>query len=511
MKLFCQDFEDFILVDKPVGLTTHRSDESSTGLIELFEHQLQQKLWVVHRLDKSTSGALIFAKSDKAAAQLSEDFKSHRIQKSYFFVTDKHSASDHFVLKSKIEKLASNVYDSDQNSSDPNAETEFRRMKRSAFFELWQAFPKTGKPHQIRLHAQHLGLSILGDQKYGGTKAHRIFLHSHSLKLASGLTLLSPIPRIFERLGILRDPQLTAAYCEVDQRFRLYRHLQQPEACLRLSHSDELPFTLDSFGSHAYAYWYQNRSLKKKDIERFQALSDFLGKPLWVREMYNRGDQPNQSPLHAINSPKELWTASENGLKFEFRSEQGLSPGLFLDQRENRALVAKIAPDKSVLNLFAYTCGFSVAAAKAGAKEVVSVDLSKNFLEWGKRNFSLNDLDPSRYEFYAADTEFFLERTLIKKRKFDLIVLDPPSFGRNGKSVFKIEKDLPRLLHSCQKLLHPNGQILVSCNYERWTPEDFFKVVQKCLPKAHLQPTSQGLDYELPDTIRAMKSLLIRV
>lgn len=509
MKLFYEEFEDFILVDKPVGLNTHRSDENTTGMIELFEAQLQKKLWVVHRLDKSTSGALIFAKTETAAARLSEDFKNHRIQKSYFFVTDKPSKSDHFIVKSKIEKKASNTYASDPNSREPNAETEFKRVKRSAFFELWQAFPKTGKPHQVRLHAQHLGLTILGDQKYGGTEAHRIFLHSHSLKLSSGPTLLSPIPRIFERLGILRDSQLTAAYCEVDQRFRLYRHLQQPDTCLRLSHTDQLPFTLDSFGPQAYAYWYQDRSLSKRDLERFQALSDFLGKPLWVREMYNRGDQPNQSPLHGINSPKELWTATENGLKFEFRSEQGLSPGLFLDQRENRALVTAIAANKSVLNLFAYTCGFSLAAALGGAKEVVSVDLSKNFLEWGKRNFSLNDLDATKYEFYAADTEFFLERTLIKNRKFDLIVLDPPSFGRNGKAVFQIEKDLPRLLQGCQKLLNPQGQILVSCNYEKWTAEDFFRLLEKTFPKASLKPTSQGLDYELPDQARAMKSVLV--
>lgn len=509
MKLFCQDFEDFILVDKPLGLTTHRSDEASMGLIELFELQLQKKLWVVHRLDKSTSGAMIFAKSEKAAALLSEDFKSHRIQKSYFFVTDRHSESDHIVMKSRIEKTSSNTYDSDQNSSEPNSETEFKRVKRSAFFELWQAFPKTGKPHQIRLHAQHSGLSIFGDQKYGGTKAHRIFLHSHSLKLASGQILLSPIPRIFERLGTLRDPLLTAAYCEVDQRFRWYRHLQHPESCLRLSHSDDLPFTLDSFGPQAYAYWYQDRPLVRKDLERFKTLSDFLGKPLWVREMYNRGDLPNQSPLHGINSPKDIWTASENGLKFEFRSEQGLSPGLFLDQRENRALVAMTATNKSVLNLFSYTCGFSLAAAKAGAKEVVSVDLSKTFLEWGKRNFSLNNLDPSKYEFYAADTEFFLERTLLKNRKFDLIVLDPPSFGRKGKAVFKIEKDLPRLLQACQKLLNVKGQILVSCNFEKWTSEDLLKLVQKTFPKAHLKTTSQGFDFELPNESRAMKSVFV--
>lgn len=510
MKLFCQDFEDFIFVDKPVGLNTHRSDEKTTGLIELFEKQLQKKLWVVHRLDKSTSGALILAKTESAAARLSEDFKNHRIEKSYFLITDRHSDSDHFIVKSKIEKKSSNIYESDQMSKDPNAETEFKRLKRSAFYELWQAFPKTGKPHQIRLHAQHLGLPIFGDQKYGGTKSHRIFLHSHSLKLSTGQTLLSPIPRIFERLGILRDSLLTAAYCEVDQRFRLYRHLHQPQTCLRLSHSPQLPFTLDSFGPQAYAYWYQDRTLSKRDLERFHALSDFLGKPLWVREMYNRGDQPNRSPLHAVNNPKEMWTASENGLHFEFRSEQGLSPGLFLDQRENRALISSMAKGKSVLNLFSYTCGFSVAAAKAEASEVVSVDLSKNFLEWGKRNFTLNELDPSKYEFYAADTEFFLERTLLKKRKFDMIILDPPSFGRNGKNVFKIEKDLPRLLQACQKLLKPEGHILVSCNYEKWTADDFFSLVQRTFPKTHLRATSQGLDYELPDEVRAMKSILIK-
>src|SRR5207302_10719388 len=121
---------------------------------------------------------------------------------------------------------------------------------------------------------------------------------------------------------------------------------------------------------------------------------------------------------------------------------EGYSVGLVLDQRDNRRrlLTGHIAAGfelgvgvqaaLEILNTFAYTCAFSVCAAKAGAR-TTSLDLSKKYLEWGKRNFTLNRLDPAGHDFIYGDTFAWLRRLAKKRRRFDCVVLDPPTFSRS--------------------------------------------------------------------------------
>src|SRR5205814_4874493 len=99
-----------------------------------------------------------------------------------------------------------------------------------------------------------------------------------------------------------------------------------------------------------------------------------------------------------------------------------------------------------ILNTFAYTCGFSVCAAKAGAR-TTSLDLSKKYLEWGKRNFALNRLDPARHDFIYGDVFAWLRRLAKQQRRFDCVVLDPPTFSRSKEhGVFQAEKDYGELV-----------------------------------------------------------------
>src|SRR5262249_52047502 len=123
---------------------------------------------------------------------------------------------------------------------------------------------------------------------------------------------------------------------------------------------------------------------------------------------------------------------------------EGYSVGLFLDQRENRRRLltghvaagfslpkSEIRNHKSqILNTFAYTCGFSVCAAKAGAI-TTNLDLSKKYLEWGKRNFALNQIALAPHEFLYGDVFDWLSRLTRKQRQFDLILLDPPTFSQS--------------------------------------------------------------------------------
>lgn len=167
----------------------------------------------------------------------------------------------------------------------------------------------------------------------------------------------------------------------------------------------------------------------------------------------------------------------ENGILYIIRLAEGFSTGLFLDQRENRRFLAERS-HKEVLNCFAYTCGFSVACALRGAR-VTSVDVSKKNMEWGKENFSLNGVDLKPHRFFVEDTVTFYKRAMGKGWKYDLILLDPPSFSRNrdGK-VFSIQKDFERLLVEAQNLIADHGSLFFSCHLAGWDSEKVKKMAK---------------------------------
>jgi 23S rRNA (cytosine1962-C5)-methyltransferase len=171
----------------------------------------------------------------------------------------------------------------------------------------------------------------------------------------------------------------------------------------------------------------------------------------------------------------------ERGLRFLVRPRDGYSPGLFLDQRENRARTAEIVRAFvkergrcAVLNTFAYTCAFSVAAAKAGEEaglvSVASVDLSARYLEWGKRNFAANGLDPERHEFARGDALTFMAIAAKKQRRFDLLILDPPTFATSKQTgPFQVERHYARLFALGAQIAAPGARLLCSHNQRTFT------------------------------------------
>ncbi|GEM_PF-531841 len=167
----------------------------------------------------------------------------------------------------------------------------------------------------------------------------------------------------------------------------------------------------------------------------------------------------------------------EHGWNLEVRLFDGLSTGLFLDQRENRAAVhawakarSEIAkrenkPPPALLNTFAYTCAFSVAAAAGGGGTLTtSVDVSSRYLDWGKRNFAHNIIDIAPHRFARMDTFEFVDYAKRKGLRYDLIILDPPSFAagnkRKGIKAWSSVEDYARLVRESAQLLtpRPRGQ-----------------------------------------------------
>jgi 23S rRNA (cytosine1962-C5)-methyltransferase len=156
-------------------------------------------------------------------------------------------------------------------------------------------------------------------------------------------------------------------------------------------------------------------------------------------------------------------TALERTLCYAIDFGAGYSVGLFIDQRENRRFVRDVAP-KTLLNCFAYTCSFSVAAATVGAK-TVSVDLSKKSLSRGRENFALNSLPTTDHRFLADDVMAVLPRLARKGEKFDVIILDPPTFSRSHRGkAFQVEQDFETLLLAALEVAERNAKILLSTN-----------------------------------------------
>ncbi|MFL6519423.1 MAG: class I SAM-dependent methyltransferase [Chthoniobacterales bacterium] len=156
-------------------------------------------------------------------------------------------------------------------------------------------------------------------------------------------------------------------------------------------------------------------------------------------------------------------TALERNLCYAIDFSAGYSVGLFIDQRENRRFVRDLKP-KTVLNCFAYTCSFSVAAATVGAN-TVSVDLSKKSLARGRENFALNSVPTTDHRFIADDVLAVLPRLARKGEKFDVIILDPPTFSRTHRGkTFQVENDFERLLLAALEVAERNAHVLLSTN-----------------------------------------------
>jgi 23S rRNA G2069 N7-methylase RlmK/C1962 C5-methylase RlmI len=161
----------------------------------------------------------------------------------------------------------------------------------------------------------------------------------------------------------------------------------------------------------------------------------------------------------------------EYGVKFKVNLKDYLDTGLFLDHRETRKMVAGLAKGKRLLNLFAYTCSFSVQAAAAGARFTKSVDMSNTYTEWGKENFILNGLSLKTNEIVRADCLKFLDYEI---GEYDIIVIDPPTISRSKKmeQMFDIQLDYVSLIMKSLKLLAPGGVIFFSTNSRKFKFEE---------------------------------------
>nr|WP_269924422.1 class I SAM-dependent rRNA methyltransferase [Enterococcus innesii] len=255
--------------------------------------------------------------------------------------------------------------------------------------------------------------------------------------------------------------------------------------------------TVDLYGEFVVFSWY-NATLyqhKKAIVAAFrQIFPEIKGAYEKIRFA---SELPESAWVYGETAPEPL-LVKENGVTYATYLNEGLMTGIFLDQKEVRGqLVDGLAAGKSVLNMFSYTGAFSVAAAVGGATQTTSVDLAKRSLEKTREQFSVNGIDPDTQRIHVMDVFNYFNYARKKDLRFDVIILDPPSFARNKKKVFSVAKNYGDLVTDSLEILAPDGLLIASTNAANLSSKKFQEMIEASLEKAHV-PYECIQSYRLP-------------
>ena len=266
---------------------------------------------------------------------------------------------------------------------------------------------------------------------------------------------------------------------------KVYKHVskqasRQGVTCFRLYDHDlpEFPLIIELYEQKAYVSEYKrNHTLSEEEHEAWlkqcqEVIADVTKVPvgeIYIKLRKRKEDRKDQ--YQKLNTERNESIVNEGGLQFIVNLSDYLDTGLFLDHRITRNMVRDMAQHKSVLNLFCYTGSFSVYAIDGGAKNVVSVDLSKTYLGWTERNVQLNFPDYAQHKTVHADVKQYLKE--VAPNSFDIIVMDPPTFSNSKRmeDILDIQRDHVELINDCMRLLADGGVLFFSTNYRKFQIE----------------------------------------
>lgn len=266
---------------------------------------------------------------------------------------------------------------------------------------------------------------------------------------------------------------------------KMYRHLskqarRQRISCYRIYDHDlpEFPFIIEVYEDKLYVSEYKRRhSMEDEEhrtwlVECKKLMAEVTGVSIGnIFLKLRQRKEGRQGQYQKVDEAKNEFVVYEGELKFIVNLSDYLDTGLFPDHRITRQLVRELCKGKRVLNLFCYTGSFSVYAAAGNALKVVSVDLSKTYLNWAERNMKLNFPGSRSHEIVHADVKQYLKT--LAAESFDLIIMDPPTFSNSKRmeDFLDIQKDHVELINDCMSCLSKNGILFFSTNYTKFQLE----------------------------------------
>jgi 23S rRNA (cytosine1962-C5)-methyltransferase len=476
--------EDLLVVDKPASLVVHGGDTELGGdLVSRLQDLLRGRgdadyLGVHQRLDVGTSGVIAFARSPAGNTVLASSGAEKRYVALVELGKTRLRVGEPLVLEHQIltERGESRVV----QRGGKLARCRVTLRERRGGLGLCEVELATGRTHQIRVQLAAIGAPVAGDPIYGArarSSAPRLLLHASELVLADGRKFSAPLPSIFRRVlageaaALASFEECRAALLDAGS---LRWPLRERGDVFRLVNDagDGLPgVTLDRYGDFAVlsAASAEAEALASElaaELVRLGARGVYLKRR--ARTDLRRADHGELAaplPVAGEAAPERL-LVEELGMKLWVELGSGLSTGLFVDQRDGRARVRALSGGARVLNLFAYTCSFSVAAALGGARHVTSVDLSGRVLEWGRDNFRENALEPAEHAFEQADAVAWLAQAGRAGARYELVILDPPSFSsEGGGKAFSARNDYGAVAERALGVLAARGRLLAVTNH----------------------------------------------
>jgi len=502
------------VVDKPPGMVVHGGDERlESDLVSRLSATLRAEghdgyLGVHSRLDVGTSGVLPFTTERSINARVADEVERGAATRTYVAAVSlgrraRLSASGTLTHRLENDKRRARVV----ASGGELAVCHYRVLNEQGGRALVELSPETGRMHQLRVQLASVDAPIAGDDLYGGAAAWRLLLHCRA-RVVLGERFEAAVPEelpgwvatgsSFAPLSGFRSRLLDAAVLRAPLRglgdvFRIVNE-----------QGDGLPgVTIDRYGDYCVLA-SSTAEAEAETANIAQYLREQGARGVYVKRRERRDLRRADAPELAPNAPSAGEAAPaplpvhEHGLTILAELGDGLSTGLFIDQRDNRQRIRELSGGRHVLNLFSYTCSFSVAAALGGASRVTSVDLSGRALERGKLNFAASGLSAEPHEFVQTDAVRFVRGAVKHGRRFDVIVLDPPSFATVGKATFRFERDITALMADCLRLLAPGGTLLCVTNHKKTNPQAFRRFLHAAAEAARrelkIKDLPSGLD-----------------
>lgn len=493
-------YEDdcLLAVEKPAGVDVGGGpSQSAPGLLDSLAkvRNRRENLEPANRLSRHESGVLLVGKEPDTVRHIRAGLRSAQIAQEYVAIVLGSMREPSLTIRAgrgtsrgKGRQRAPGA-GRPSGVSAPTPKTKVSLIRQGEGHALVRCRTTAKNTHVLRAQLRSSGLRLLGDSLHDPSARRRgaeltclhlsrIAFHHPSSK--SKISLTSRAPEAFKAVLEGRG----------DLERVLHAALVRRLTCMSEPDTDSYRLlTGDTEGikglvAEKYGQVVVMQVLKELDtlVRSLQSIARWYRDMLEADAVYVKRfvkDHPaiDEETAKALRSPRPLVgrhvpeqiEMTERGLKFAVRPYRGFSVGLFLDHRDNRSRVRSLAEGKDVLNLFAYTCGFSVAAAAGGAASTVSVDISPSHLEWGRTNFKRNNLDLAGHQFIRSGTLEYLKRAKRQDKSFDLMVLDPPTFahGRKRKQDFSITRDLADLVAGSAELLRPGGVMMVSTSYRR--------------------------------------------